>query len=87
MAFKIETITAIIGADENEEEGIWSALSDGVWVPMIGADWDRVKSMVPAAMSMARTTGKKFKVIRFSQMTDITEEVMREYNNKNPKVS
>jgi hypothetical protein len=80
MPFKIETITAYIAVDENGDEGVIGMYTPAGWMPFIGADEDRMNSLFPRAVEICAAGGRQFKVLRFSQMTDITEELKQQFD-------
>ncbi len=71
---KIEAIYAFISIDEGpEDEGIVAALMGDKWMPLVGADMDRVESLKPLAMGVARATGKRIVLARFGDREDLEE--------------
>lgn len=79
--FKITEIYALVGED-TEGEGVWGFNSPNGWIPMIGSDWERLKNLLPIADSIAKATGKTYKILRFSVREDITQRVIKEYKSK-----
>lgn len=72
--FKIETIHAFISEDEDGQEGIIGMKSpvDGSWLPFIGADEERIKSLLPLAKQIKQQAGnKKIRLIKFSTREDL----------------
>lgn len=64
---RIETIVAFTQIDEIDEEGIIAFLgADGMWLPMIGADEARIRSLYPQAEETARLTGRPVRMLRFT---------------------
>lgn len=43
----------------------------GVWLPLVGADEERVKSLRPVAERIARTTEKRVVLARFKEREDL----------------
>ncbi len=71
---KIEVIYAFISIDEGPEgEGIVAALMGDKWMPLVGADMDRVESLRPLAMEVSRITGKRIVLARFGDREDLEE--------------
>ena len=68
---KIEQMFAFVSCDEAGEGVIGFKGSDG-WMPMVGADMDRVKSLLSMVVGM----GVDFKVLKFEGRVDITDQVM-----------
>lgn len=59
---------------ENEEgEGVVAYQIDDRWVPLVGADMDRVKSYIPMAEDIATQTGTKIRLCYFTTRTEIME--------------
>lgn len=75
---KIDGLYAFV-AHGPEGEGIMAAsmIIDGqlMMMPMVGADLKRVQSLLPTALEISRASGTPFKIYRFDNKTDITEEV------------
>jgi len=71
---KIDAIFAFISVDEGlEDEGIVAARMGNMWMPLVGADMDRVESLKPLAVGVARLTGKKIVLAKFSVREDLEE--------------
>lgn len=69
---KIMEIWAYIVADTGpEDEGIVAMKRNGVWLPMVGADKERVESLRPYAEETASITGQKITLAKFTQRTDL----------------
>jgi len=65
---------AFISVDEcPEDEGIVAARIGDTWMPLVGADMDRVESLKPLAMGVARLTGKRIVLARFGVREDLEE--------------
>lgn len=77
--FRIDTIWAYLAwepdADGRDAEGIAAYLgTDGMWLPMIGADEERVKSLREMAETISFTTGKALRLVRFDRV-EVVEEI------------
>jgi len=71
---KIDAIFAFISVDEGpEDEGIVAARMGNMWMPLVGADMDRIDSLRPLAVEVARLTGKKIVLAKFSVREDLEE--------------
>jgi hypothetical protein len=67
----ISEILAYICEDE-EGEGIPAFRGpNDVWIPLVGADIERMKSMRPFALGVASAQNKTIKVARFVQRVEI----------------
>lgn len=77
MQLKIEEIFAFVAENEDGEGVMAMTLSNGMMMPLVGADMSRVKSLLPIAFKISETTGKDFRVLKFSKREDITDEVKR----------
>lgn len=70
--FKIKEIHAFIATEDDGTEGIIGQLApDGVFMPFVCADAERVKSLRPFAIQIARTSNKPLKLVRFSMREDL----------------
>lgn len=78
---KIKTVTAFVSEDATGE-GIMAFLRpDGIWIPMVAADEERMISLYPHAVEVAEKSGVDFKVLQFTNRNDITEEIKQKYGN------
>jgi len=69
---KIEQIFAFVACNE-EGEGVMGFKGEDGWMPMVGADMKRVKSLLPLALDL----GIKFRILKFEKRTDITDEFVK----------
>lgn len=77
MNKKITEMFAFVAEDNGE--GVMGAMTNsGIMMPLVGADMARVTSLYPWAMRIKETTGKPFKILKFSTREDITEQVKKE---------
>jgi len=70
---KIEQMFAFVACNE-EGEGVMGFKGHDGWMPMVGADMKRVKSLLPLALDM----GIKFRILKFEKRIDITGEYVKE---------
>lgn len=69
---KVRELWAFIGEEADGTEGICARLTPGgMGLPMIGADKDRVTSLRALAQDIARATGGKVTLVKFSVREDI----------------
>jgi hypothetical protein len=75
---KIDALYAYLAQDK-EGEGIMgmSVPVNGqmMMMPLIGADIDRIKSLLPLAKQISLASGTTFRIFRFDTKVDITEEI------------
>jgi hypothetical protein len=75
---KIDCLYAYI-AQSKDGEGVMgmSLPIDGrmTMLPMVGADVDRIKSLLPIAKQIADQSGFTFRIYKFENKVDITEEI------------
>jgi len=70
---RIDALWAWISTDPgDEEEGlIGYRTPDGWWMPLVGADRERIESYRWHAELVKAATGQPVKLVRFSERTDI----------------
>ena len=78
--FVIEKITAFVSDAPDGDEGIIGFKSGNSILPMIGADQTRVREYYLMAKEISVLYGRPFKVIQFTQRTDITQELKTLYD-------
>lgn len=72
---KITELFAFIFADRDEnDEGVAAFLSGSEWLPMVGADMKRIEAFRPVADTIARQTGKNYKIVRFRAIEEVELE-------------
>lgn len=79
---KIDRMYAFV-ADDNgpDDEGIMGArMPDGTWMPFVGADTSRIKSLLPMARMVSKLSGKPFKILLFEGRRDVTQAVLEGQN-------
>lgn len=63
---KIEAMYAFISVDKDpDDEGVVAAKIGATWMPLVGADQERVKSLRPIAKRIAQATKKKVILVKF----------------------
>lgn len=76
----IKKLTAFVSIDEKGNEGVLAAqLGTTTLIPLIGNDEDFI-SLIPIAISISKHSGMPIRIIEFSIRRDITEEVMKKYD-------
>ncbi|TET42665.1 MAG: hypothetical protein E3J66_03215 [Dehalococcoidia bacterium] len=69
---RIEEMYAFVAEDSGpDDEGVVGFMADTGWMPMVGADMDRVESLKPIAEHIARTTSKRIKLLRFTNREEL----------------
>lgn len=72
---KIEVMYAYIGHEKGdpEDEGVTAFLFSVMsqWMPMVGADEERMRSLRSMAQKIANTSGQRIKLVKFSVRTDL----------------
>lgn len=73
MAKVIDPLWAIIAKDENEDgdEGIPAILIEGMFMPLFGADAERVGWLKDQAQEIATETGQNMKLVCFQERIDL----------------
>ena len=74
---KINEMFAFVSIDSkySGDEGVMGIFTNGKWVPLIGADMDRVVSLLPYADIISKKTNIPYRILKFSKREDITEMV------------
>ncbi|WP_046869312.1 hypothetical protein [Microvirga massiliensis] len=68
---RIDEVYAFVSVDEQGNEGLCAATIGGVPMPLIAADADRLRSLVPVAEQLARATGMTIKLIRLKTREEL----------------
>ena len=71
MGFIIKRLYAFVAVDpENGDEGVMAFQPPGtpIMLPMIGADLDRVRDLIPIADEMEKQTGTPYTVKYFDEV-------------------
>ena len=58
-------------ADNEEGEGLIGQMIGDQWIPFVCADKTRLESLRPMAENIARASGKKIKLIKFTTRTEL----------------
>jgi hypothetical protein len=69
---RIDELFAFV-AEDAEGEGIIGITVDGVFFPLVGADMDRIDSLMPIAKQIGETYNKSVKLLRFSKRSLMEE--------------
>jgi len=72
MPLRIDEMLVVVSED-NEGEGVCSFYTAAGWMPMVAADQARLDSFREIAKDMARTSGKKIKILKFSRRSLVEE--------------
>jgi hypothetical protein len=69
---RIDEVYLFVSVDEGGE-GVCAAplFGDGSVVPLIAADKTRVESLLPVARKIAKASGKKVRLIKFTSRTEM----------------
>ncbi len=69
---KIEEMYAFVAEDTGpDDEGVVAMATGSGWLPMVGADMARAESLKSIARDISAQTGKKVKLLRFTQREDL----------------
>lgn len=75
---KINELYAFVVVDPKDgNEGIIGWKFGDQWMPFVGADMKRIKSLLPFAKTIASKTGVPFRILRFRVREDITAEMKK----------
>ena len=78
---KIEKMYAFV-AENEDGEGVMAFWSNSTWLPMVGADFKRIGSLLPIAEDVSKLSGKKFRIIQFDNRTDVTEQYIKKIKGR-----
>ena len=69
---RIDEMYAYIQLDPlDNTEGVIAFLAESGWMPMVGADMQRVEFLRPIAQEVADTTGRPVQLIKFSTREEL----------------
>lgn len=73
---RIDEMFAFIAENEPGEEGVTgitvsSFSGSDIFMPLVGADMERMESLKQVAKELAATTGKPIKLVKFSKREEI----------------
>lgn len=64
---RIDELFAFITEDTGpDDEGICAMRMGNFWVPMVGADMERMEALRPAAEKIAKVSGHRIRLVRFA---------------------
>ncbi len=69
--FKIKAIHVFLSTDSEGNEGVISIRKGNAWYPLIGADEERLKSMMEMAKKLNRITEQEMLLVRFTVRENI----------------
>lgn len=76
---KVDAIYAYLAQGEDGCEGVMAAQvpinGRMTMMPLIGADLTRLKSLLPVANTIALESNMTFRIYKFDNKTDITDEI------------
>lgn len=73
LGYRIDRLLAYVAVDD-KGEGIVGATIPGLgFVPLVGADMDRMMAYRPYAQKAATATGRTIKLVRFDARTEVEE--------------
>lgn len=73
MPLVIDEMFAFTTIDENGDEGVMGYKTEVGWLPMVGADVDRIKSLKPMADSIATALRITYKIKRFKYVGEVED--------------
>jgi hypothetical protein len=79
----ITELYAFVSVDiDDGNEGIIAARTGEHWMPLIGADMNRVESLKPIAQNISMATGQKIILKKFKFVEEI--EIWKQYKSVSP---
>ncbi len=69
---RIEEMYAFVAEDTGpDDEGVVATSIGGIMLPLVGTDMARVEILRPIAKGISTNTGKKIKLLHFTQREDL----------------
>ena len=68
---RILQLFAFLAVGDDGDEGVIAGIMHGAWVPLVGADMARIDSLRRMAEQVARETGKRIVLAKFSAREDV----------------
>lgn len=72
---RIDSMFAFVAIDDDGTEGVIGVYTPDGWLPLVGADMERVQQLRPLAQMTAKQTGAPVLLLHFTQRTEV--EVLR----------
>lgn len=69
----IEKLWAYISVDQNKNEGVVAVKTEGGWLPCVAADEERISSLRPLILQIAKERKEKIKLICLSKREEIED--------------
>ncbi len=74
---KIEKMFAFVAEDSGpDDEGIMGISMGDLMMPLVGADQDRIKSLLVHAEFVSKMTDKPYRILEFSVRKDVTDQYL-----------
>jgi len=71
----IKEIFAFVADSDGVGEGIMGVKIGDTWMALVGADMDRIESLIPIADTIKAKTGKDYKILKFSSREELTAKI------------
>lgn len=68
---RIDEMFAFVADEGGGDEGVVATHTGAGWMPLVGADMNRVDSLRPLAEELARITGREIRLIKFTNREDL----------------
>lgn len=78
MGFVVNELYAFVCVDEDGDEGVLAATMGETLLPLVGADLERVTSLVPIADNISDAAGLPYKLLRFELAGEVNEEFIEQ---------
>jgi hypothetical protein len=69
----IDALYAWVATEADGGEGVCAADINGMMMPLVGADMDRIKLLRPFAIRIRAASGRPMRLVRFGQREDLEE--------------
>lgn len=75
MPDKVEELYAFVMTAEDGDEGVPAFFTEQGWIPLIGADMERIDLLRKAAQNIATSEQQPIKLLRFAGPPEILEVI------------
>ena len=68
---RIDEMFAFVSVDAQGNEGVCAFMAGDIWMPLVGADMNRVAKLRECAKDIAHRSGKTLRLVRFTKREEM----------------